>query len=131
LGHPVADDETGRSFFRAGKKHRNVARRMLTVSVHAQSPLKTRSPGMPPARSQGGPLAAIARLPDHFCTRPTGLFRRGIRRTIIHHDDTVQVALNARHDRTNPTGFIEARYYCGALPFPIHHSLVMARSGAF
>jgi hypothetical protein len=100
----------------------------LAVSVHTQSPLKTRPPGVPPTRAQCGPFAAVAGLLDHLRARLHGFRRRGIRGTIIHHDDTVQVALNAHHDRTNATRFIEARYYCGALPIPIDHSLVMARS---
>jgi hypothetical protein len=39
------------------------------------------------------------------------------------------MVLNPSNDRRDPPGFIEARYYRGALPFPIHHILGDARCG--
>jgi hypothetical protein len=103
---------------------------MLPIPVHAQNPIELPLARHPPARPQGGPFAAVGWVSNHFRASPDSFRRGAIGGTIVHHDDAGQVTLNSRHDRTNSTGFIEARYHCGALPFPINHSLAMARSGA-
>jgi hypothetical protein len=78
--------------FDAGKKNRNVIRRVLSVAIQGKDPGETQFAGVPPAGSQGGSFPAIGTPPNYGGPGPRGFSTCGISGCVIHNDDLWQMA---------------------------------------
>jgi hypothetical protein len=78
LIHSIADNERRRRAFSALQKISNVARRVLSIAIHAQRPGEAALTRKVPSRSQGRPFALRGGVRNHFGAGAAGPFHRRV-----------------------------------------------------